>query len=121
MSYCTVAELTAYTGSSLTESEQQALIDLADMEIDARLAAHKLSGSGDAAIRAASLHLAAALMRTRYRMDGTMPSSSSSGGVSQSDNADAAIASERATAEALISQFISANPRGGRYHVARSR
>lgn len=120
MSYCTVAELTAYTGSSLTESEQQALIDLADMEIDARLAVHKLSGSGDA-IKAASLHLAAALMRTRYRMDGTMPSSSSSGGVSQSDNIDAAIASERATAEALISQFISANPRGGRYHVARSR
>jgi len=96
MSYSTTAELTLLTGSSASAVALQAIIDDADREIDAVLEPHGLSGSSsDVAIKSASLRLSTALLLQRTRMPG--------------DNADQAIAAERARARELLSSYVRAH------------
>lgn len=105
MSYCTVAELVAATGSAYDSSVLQEIIDRADRQIRARLAPHGLSGSGDV-IREASLSLSTSLLLVRMRMDGTRPASKSIGGISVSDNPDQAIRGYEERAWQLTDQYI---------------
>lgn len=107
MSYCSTDDLVAATGSAYEAATLQALIDSADRQIDARLAPHGLAGSGNA-IREASLALSTSMLLTRMRADGKKPSSLSVGGLSMSDNNDAAIAALEAKAERLVSDFVAA-------------
>ncbi len=105
MSYCTVEDLVAATGSAYDAVTLQALIDRADRQIDARLAVHGLSGSGGI-ITEASLSLSISMLLTRMRIDGTKPSSLSIGGLSMSDNIDGAIAALEAKAAQLIESYV---------------
>lgn len=93
------------TGSAYTTAELQALIDRADRQIDARLRAARVAGSGDA-IREASLSLSIAMLLTRMRMDGTKPASLSLGGLSMSDNIDQAIKELQDRAWELVDEHI---------------
>lgn len=107
MSYCTVEDLVAATGSAYPAETLQALIDRADRQIDARLMAVRVGGGGPA-VREASLSLSIAALLTRMRLDGTRPSSITIGGISQSDNNDGAIAALEAQAWGLVDDHIKA-------------
>ncbi len=120
MSYCTTAELVSATGSKYDTAVLQALIDRADRQINAKLNAARVSGSGDA-IKEASLSLSTSMLLTRMRMDGTKPSSLSMGGtLTMSDNVDEAIANLETRAWQLVEEHISYSVPSKRYYVARS-
>mgnify|MGYP000893321392 CR=1 FL=1 len=105
MSYCTVEDLVAATGSAYDAVTLQALIDRADRQIDARLMAARVGGGGPA-VREASLSLSIAALLTRMRVDGTKPSSLAIGGLSMSDNVDSAIAALEAKASGIIDSYV---------------
>lgn len=120
MSYCTVEDLVAATGSSYPAETLQALIDRADRQIDARLLAARVPGGGPA-VREASLSLSISMLLTRMRMDGTKTSTNSLDGTSSlSDNIDAAIKLYEDRARQLLDAHIAyAAPRRLHY-IARS-
>ncbi|HIH03778.1 MAG TPA: hypothetical protein HA263_08020 [Methanoregulaceae archaeon] len=110
MSYCTTAELLLRTGSTLGADVLQAIIDDADREIDAWLAPRGLSGTSSGACKSASLELAKAGILDRMRLDGTQPDSSTEGDVSSSVQIEPAIKRHRATAFALLQEYVDAQP-----------
>ena len=119
MSNCTTAELVSATGSTYDTPTLQALIDRADRQINAKLVANRMSGSGDA-IKEASLDLSISMLLTRMRMDGTKPASLNLGSTSMSDNIDEAIKQLEARAWQLVNEFIEYTIPNRRYYVARS-
>jgi hypothetical protein len=119
MSNCTTAELVYATGSKYATADLQALIDRADRQIQAKLNAARVTGSGDA-IKEASLSLSTSMLLTRMRMDGTKPASLNLGTLSMSDNIDTAIAALEKRAWELVEDHIAYFASSKRYHVARS-
>jgi len=119
MSYCSTAELVSATGATYDAAVLQALIDRADRQINAKLNAARVSGSGDA-IKEASLSLSTSMLLTRMRLDGTKPASLSMGGLSMSDNIDTAIKDLEARAWQLVEEHIAYSAPSRRYYVARS-
>lgn len=108
MAYSTNAELTALTGTALSTTIQDAIIAQADREIDAMLYEAGLTPpASDTMLKGASLDMSIAGVMTRHRMDGTQPSSLTVGGVSSSDNIDAAIRELRAKAVGSVNAYIS--------------
>jgi hypothetical protein len=65
MSYTTVTDLRTMTGTDLGDGEMNAIIALADKEVDAYLAVYGLSGSTDPAISTASLKLSTVILYQR--------------------------------------------------------
>ena len=106
MSYCTTTDLVNLTGSSLSSTILQAIIDDADREINAYLAPHGLSGSGDAC-KTASLKLSRAGLMQYHRLSGIQPKSVSIGDTTSQDDPDVAIKALRAEAFALLDQWVS--------------
>lgn len=109
MAYCTYTELTALTGTTLSQTIQEAIIAQADREIDGILAKEDVSGVASGLIKSASLELSIAGVITRHRMDGTMPSSLTEGGFTMSDSLDAAISQHRTLAYKMIQDYIDEN------------
>jgi hypothetical protein len=120
MSYCTPAELVLATGSTYSTDVLQALIDRADRQINARLLAARVSGSGNA-VKEASLSLSISMLLTRMRMDGSKISTTSiDGTMNLTENVDAAIAGYEKRAWQLLDNYIAyAQPRK-RFYIARS-
>lgn len=107
MSYCSVAEVQALTGTNLSSSILTTYIALADAEIDAMLAEQYASGSaGSNVLKNASLSLVKVCILERYRIDGTKPNSLTIGDMSMGDNVDAAINGLRASAERMIDLYV---------------
>jgi hypothetical protein len=109
MAYCTYTELTQLTGSALSQSVLEAIIAQADREIDGILVKENLSGSATGLIKAASLELSIAGVITRHRMDGTMPSSITLGGLTMADNLDAQISQHRSNGLMYVQNYIDEN------------
>jgi len=110
VTYCTTAELVALTGSTLDPTTVLApIIEQAEREIDTKLARFSLSGSPTSGIKAACLKLSIAGLLTRYRLDGTQPSSIKMGDYASSDNIDQAIAQLTAEAWELVDDYIQVN------------
>ena len=107
------------TGSAYTTAELQAFIDRADRQINAKLNAARVSGSGNA-IKEASLCLSTAMLLTRMRMDGSKPASLSVNGLSMSDNIDQAIKTYESRAWELVNEHIAYSTPRKRFYVARS-
>jgi hypothetical protein len=106
MAYCTYTELAQLTGTALSQSILEAIIAQSDREIDGILAKNNLSGSATGLIKAASLEFSIAGVITRHRMDGTMPSSITLGGLTMSDNLDAQISQHRSNGQMYVQSFI---------------
>jgi len=106
MSYCTTAELVNLTGSGLSSTILQAIIDDADREINAYLAPHGLGGSGDAC-KTASLKLSRAGLMQYHRLSGIQPKSVSIGDTSSQDDPDIAIAALRKEAFQILDLWVS--------------
>ena len=110
MAYCTNAELTSLTGTSLTTAVQDAIIDQSDREIKARLALADISApASDDTLKAASLNLSIAGVFTRLRADGSKPSSLKVGDISMGDNIDAAISELKNRAWESVTAYIRSN------------
>ena len=107
MSYCTTAELVNLTGSGLSSTILQAIIDDADREINAYLAPHGLAGSANDACKTASLKLSRAGLMQYHRLSGIQPKSVSIGDTTSQDDPDVAIKALRAEAFDLLNQWVS--------------
>lgn len=103
--YCTTDDLANLSGSELSVAVLTAIIEQAEREIDARLAEHGLSGSGDI-IKSASLELSLAGLFTRMRLDGSKPGTLTIGPSTKTDAIDTAIASHKQRAWELVDLFI---------------
>lgn len=113
-SYCTYAEVLAMTGTAYPQATVEAIIVLADKELNAMLAAKGFAAAyTDSGLQEAGLNLALSRLLTRMRMDGTKPSSLSMGGLTMSDSIDKAIEGHRSVAESLISAYADANRSSG--------
>ena len=119
MSNCTPAELISATGSKYDNATLQALIDRADRQINARLLANRIPGSGDS-LKEASLDLSNSMLLTRMRMDGTKPGSLNFGGVIMSDNIDQAIKDLETRAWQLVTDYIEYRTPYKRYYIGRN-
>lgn len=107
MAYCTNAELTALTGTTISTTTQDAIIAQADREISARIKAAGITPPGASEdLKAASLNLSQAGLITYNRNDTeltrrTQTKSVKFGDVTISDDPDKAI--ETLTAKAWLS------------------
>lgn len=120
MSFCTVDELIAATGTNYPELTLQALIDRADRQIISRLNAARVPAGGNS-IKEASLSLSISMLLTRMRMDGTKTASTSLDGTSNvADNIDAAIAQYERRAWQLVDEHIAYMAPRKRHYIARS-
>jgi len=120
VTYCTTAELVALTGTTLDPTTVlEPIINQAEREIDTRLAKFSLSGSAAPGIKSACLKLSIAGLLTRYRLDGTQPSSIKVGDYAASDNIDQAIAKLTADAWALVDDYILVNANAGDQYYLR--
>ena len=82
------------------------LIEASDRQIKAKLARLEVGApTSDDKLKEASLHLTTAMLLTRYRMDGTKPSSLSLGSFSMSDNVDLAIKELKDYAWELVDSY----------------
>lgn len=91
MMRATYTEIVNLTGSELPQTVLEEIINQADREIDAFLEANDVPNADSGSLKAACILLSIAGVITRHRMDGTMPAGISVGGISLSDNPDAAI------------------------------
>jgi len=107
MSYCTTAELVNLTGSGLSSTILQAIIDDADREINSYLLPHGLSGSSNDSVKTASLKLSRAGLMQYHRLSGIQPKSVSIGDTTSQDDPDVAIKALRAEAFDLLNQWVS--------------
>lgn len=107
-SYCTYAEVLAMTGTKYPQATIEAMIVLADKELNAKLAAKGYAAAyTDVGLQEAGLNLSMARLLTRMRMDGTKPNSLSlPNGLSMSDSVDKAIEGHRAVADDLIKTYL---------------
>jgi hypothetical protein len=110
MAYCVYVEIKSLTGTELDSAVIEEIIEQADNEINALIYASGLTPpTSDSILKAASEKLSVIGIITRHRMDGTMPSSLSLGGLSMSDNLDAAIKDLRTSANVLVQSYITKN------------
>ena len=107
MSYCTTTDLVNLTGSSLSSTILQAIIDDADREINAYLAPHGLAGSANDACKTASLKLSRAGLMQYHRLSGIQPKSVSIGDTTSQDDPDVAIAALRKEAFQILDLWVS--------------
>ena len=108
--YCSTDELTNLTGTSLSITVQNAIIDQADREIKARLALANISApASNDTLKAASLNLSIAGIYTRLRADGSKSSSLKVGDISMGDDIDAVIAELKTRADDSITAYIKSN------------
>lgn len=122
MAYCTNADLTLLTGTTLSTTVQDAIILQADNEINGLIYAAGLTPPGaDNTLKAASLKLSSAGVMTRARMDGSRPSTLTVGEYTSSDNIDQSITELRTAALVLVDSYIvrinAATRQIGRAHV----
>jgi len=90
--YCSGDELTNLTGTSLSTTIKNAIIDQADREIKARLTLADISApASDDTLKAASLNLSKAGIITYDRISGAKTSSIKVGDISMSDDLDVVI------------------------------
>lgn len=110
MAYCTNAELTLLTGTTLSTDIQDAIIAQADREIDAKLYAARLTppASNDL-LKFASLDLSKVGIITHDRMTGTQTTSVRVGDITIQDELDKAIAALRERAWAGVDSYIAIN------------
>ena len=118
MAYCTNAELTLLTGTTLSTAIQDAIIAQADRDIGARISAAGLTPpTSDDMLKFASLDLSKVGIITHNRMTGTQTKSVKVGDITIQDDLDVAIKSllESAwrTVDAYIAINISASPLPG--------
>jgi hypothetical protein len=104
---CTYTELANLTGSTLSQTVLEAIINQAEREVDSFLAPYGLSGS--TAVKGATLHLSIAGLFTRYRLDGQKPGSLTLGDYTTTDNIDAAIATHRNEGNRLLNLYATKN------------
>ena len=108
--YCSSDELTNLTGTSLSVTVKNAIIDQADREIKARLARAGMSApTSDDTLKAASLNISKIGVITRDRLTGAKTSSIKVGEISMSDNLDAEIAALYNSAWESVDSYIEAN------------
>lgn len=109
MAFCEYTDIQNLTGTTLSQSIIEAIIAQSDREITGILAKVGLSGSATGLVKSASIELSIAGIITRHRMDGTMPSTITLGGLTMSDNLDAAINYHRQVGLRYVQDFIDAN------------
>jgi len=110
--YCTYTDILALSGTALPQATIEALIVMADREVDSYCSMHGVSASGsNAAIVSASINLSMGYLLTRYRMDGTKEAST----LEWSDKTpiDTAIETYRKSAFSSLDTFISQQTSGG--------
>lgn len=113
-SYCTYAEVLAMTGTAYPQATVEAIIVLADKELNAMLVAKGFAAAyTDTGLQEAGLNLTLARLLTRMRMDGTKPDMLAVGGLTMKDSVDAAIAGHRSTADALVTAYTDAHRSSG--------
>lgn len=113
-SYCTYAEVLAMTGTAYPQATVEAIIVLADKELNAMLAAKGIAAAyTDTGLQEAGLNLTMARVLTRMRMDGTKPNTLTLGGLTMSDSIDKAIEGHRAVAMQLVQAYIDAHTASG--------
>lgn len=104
MSYCSTSDLTNVTGSTLSSTILQALIDDGDREIDAYLAPFGVSASASGACKSASLKFAQAGLLYYNLQNGTMQSTS--GDFTSSVDVTRAAEALRKAAFSLLDQYV---------------
>ena len=110
MAYCTNAELTLLTGTTLATSIQAAIIAHADRDIDARISAAGLTPpTSDDMLKFASLDLSKVGIITHNRMTGAQTKSVKVGDITIQDDIDVAIASLQAQAWRAVDAYIAIN------------
>jgi hypothetical protein len=103
MSYCSTTDLTNISGSALSSTILQALIDDGDREIDAYLGQFGLSGTATGACKSASLKFAQAGLLLYGLQTGTMQATS--GDFSSSVDVTRAVESLRKAGYQLVEQY----------------
>lgn len=107
MAYCTNAELTLLTGTTLSTAIQTAIIDQADREIKAYIKAEGLTPpASDDDLKAASINLSKVGIITHNRMTGTQPKSAKVGDITIQDDLDKAIEALTAKAWQSVDAYI---------------
>ena len=92
MAYCTNAELTLLTGTTLSTAIQDAIIDQSDREIKAYIRAEGIiPPASDDDLKAASINLSKVGIITHNRMTGTQTKSAKVGDITIQDDLDKAI------------------------------
>jgi serine/threonine protein kinase HipA of HipAB toxin-antitoxin module len=113
-SYCTYAEVLAMTGTAYPQATVEAMIVLADKEMNAMLAAKGIAAAyTDTGLQEAGLNLTMARVLTRMRIDGTKPDMLTVGGLTMKDSVDAAITGHRTVAAQLVQAYIDAHTSSG--------
>ena len=108
--YCSADELTNLTGTSLSTTIKNAIIDQSDREIRARILIAGLSApASDETLKAASLNISKAGIITYDRMSGAKTSSIKVGDISMSDNLDAIVAELYGKAWTSVDSYIRTN------------
>jgi len=108
MAYCTAADVVALTGSPLSTSIIESIIEIADDEIDMELQRAGLSVPAQVPtmIELASLHLSAAKVLERQKIDGTSPDSASLGDFKVQNKLDEQIRAFKEKAKSYIDAYI---------------
>lgn len=103
------------TGTAYPQATVEAIIVLADKELNAMLAAKGFAAAyADIGLQEAGLNLALARLLTRMRMDGTKPTSLSlPNGLTMSDSVDKAIEGHQRKAESLVYAYADARRSSG--------
>jgi hypothetical protein len=115
-SYCTYVEVLAMSGTAYPQATVEAIILLADKELNAKLASKGYSSDyTNAGLQEAGLNLTLVRLFTRMRMDGTKPDSLSFGrsGLTMSDSIDKAIEGHQSKADELLMAYADANRSSG--------
>lgn len=94
------------TGTTMSDSDLEAIIAQADRTIDAQLRKAGITNANSEDLKMVSLEYAIAGLFTRYRLDGTKPASLSLGDLSMSDSIDAAIAAHLDKGDAILNAII---------------
>ena len=103
MSYCSTAELTNVTGSAVSSTILQAIIDDGDREIDSYLGQFNLSGVASGACKSASLKFAQAGLLLYGLQVGNLEAST--GELASSVDVTRAVESLRKAAYDLLEQY----------------
>ena len=126
MAYCTNAELTALTGTTLATATQDAIIAQSDRDIKARIEAASLTPpASDDSLKAASLNLSTAGLITYNRMNTeltrrTQTKSVKFGDVTIADDPDEAIATLKEQAWLSVDAYIATMKSSGAAAMPRS-
>jgi hypothetical protein len=106
-SVLSTTEFANSTGTSVSATVQQALIDSAERQLNAYLAKFSVTGSGDI-FKEASLELSIANLLTYHKM---------SGGIPNSDSIDSTVEQHQKRAYELLQQYIDSLTTEKAYYV----